>query len=228
MDSVGNTTAAVGKGFAIASAALTSLSLFAAYMAVTKITVIDISNAAVLAGLLIGGMIPYLFSALTIRAVGNAANAMVEEVRRQFKSIPGLLEGRNGVEPDYEKCITISSLAILQMILPGAIALFSPVIIGFVAGPQVLGGALAGITTSGILMAIFQSNAGGAWDNAKKSFEKGVTINGERHFKGSNPHKATVIGDTVGDPFKDTSGPSMNILIKLTSIVSLVISSMIS
>ena len=153
-------------------------------MAVTKITVIDISNAAVLAGLLIGGMIPYLFSALTIRAVGNAANAMVEEVRRQFKSIPGLLEGRNGVEPDYEKCITISTrAAILQMILPGAIALFSPVIIGFVAGPQVLGGALAGITTSGILMAIFQSNAGGAWDNAKKSFEKGVTINGERHFR---------------------------------------------
>jgi K(+)-stimulated pyrophosphate-energized sodium pump len=229
LDSVGNTTAAIGKGFAIASAALTSLSLFAAYMTITKITVIDISNARVLGGLFIGGMIPFLFSSLAIRAVGNAANAMVEEVRRQFKSIPGLLEGKEGVEPDYEKCITISTkAALVQMILPGAIALLSPVIIGFTAGPEVLGGALAGITVSGVLMAIFQSNAGGAWDNAKKSFEKGVTINGEKHFKGSNPHKATVIGDTVGDPFKDTSGPSMNILIKLTSIVSLVIASMIS
>lgn len=229
LDAVGNTTAAIGKGFAIASAALTSLSLFAAFMTITKITVIDISNARVLGGLLIGGMIPFLFSSLAIRAVGNAANAMVEEVRRQFKSIPGLLEGKEGIEPDYEKCITISTrAAIRQMILPGAIALFSPVIIGFAAGPQVLGGALAGITVCGVLMAIFQSNAGGAWDNAKKSFEKGVTINGEKYYKGSNPHKATVIGDTVGDPFKDTSGPSMNILIKLTSIVSLVIASMIS
>ncbi len=229
LDSVGNTTAAIGKGFAIASAALTSLSLFAAFMAITNITVIDISNPKVLAGLFIGSMIPFLFSALAIRAVGNAAMAMVEEVRRQFKSIPGLLEGKEGVEPDYEKCIQISTkAAILQMILPGAIALLSPVIIGFTAGPTVLGGALAGITVSGVLMAIFQSNAGGAWDNAKKSFEKGVTINGEQYFKGSNPHKATVIGDTVGDPFKDTSGPSMNILIKLTSIVSLIIASMIS
>jgi K(+)-stimulated pyrophosphate-energized sodium pump len=229
LDSVGNTTAAIGKGFAIASAALTSLSLFAAYMTITKITVIDISNARVLGGLLIGGMIPFLFSALAIRAVGNAANAMVEEVRRQFKTIPGLLEGKEGVEPDYEKCITISTkAALVQMVMPGAIALLSPVIIGFAAGPEVLGGALAGITVSGVLMAIFQSNAGGAWDNAKKSFEKGVTINGEKYYKGSNPHKATVIGDTVGDPFKDTSGPSMNILIKLTSIVSLVIASMIS
>lgn len=229
LDAVGNTTAAIGKGFAIASAALTSLSLFAAFMTITKITVIDISNARVLAGLLIGGMIPFLFSSFAIRAVGNAANAMVEEVRRQFKSIPGLLEGREGVEPDYEKCITISTkAAIRQMVVPGAIALFSPVIIGFAAGPEVLGGALAGITVCGVLMAIFQSNAGGAWDNAKKSFEKGVVINGEKYYKGSNPHKATVIGDTVGDPFKDTSGPSMNILIKLTSIVSLVIASMIS
>lgn len=229
LDAVGNTTAAIGKGFAIASAALTSLSLFAAFMTITKITVIDISNARVLSGLLVGGMIPYLFSALTIRAVGRAANAMVVEVRRQFKSIPGLLEGTEGVEPDYKKCITISTrAALIQMILPGAIALLAPVIIGFSFGPQVLGGALAGITVSGILMAIFQSNAGGAWDNAKKSFEKGVTVDGQQYFKGSDPHKATVIGDTVGDPFKDTSGPSMNILIKLTSIVSLVIASMIS
>jgi K(+)-stimulated pyrophosphate-energized sodium pump len=229
LDAVGNTTAAIGKGFAIASAALTSLSLFAAFMTITKITVIDISNARVLGGLFIGGMIPFMFSALAIRAVGRAANSMVEEVRRQFKSIPGLLEGKEGVEPDYEKCITIStSAAIRQMILPGAIAILSPVIIGFAAGPQVLGGALAGITVCGVLMAIFQSNAGGAWDNAKKSFEKGVTINGELYYKNSNPHKATVIGDTVGDPFKDTSGPSMNILIKLTSIVSLIIASMIS
>lgn len=229
LDSVGNTTAAIGKGFAIASAALTSLSLFAAFMTITGITVIDISNARVLGGLFIGGMIPFLFSAFAIRAVGQAANSMVEEVRRQFKTIPGLLEGKEGVEPDYEKCITISTkAAINQMMVPGAIALLTPVIIGFAAGPEVLGGALAGITVCGVLMAIFQSNAGGAWDNAKKSFEKGVVINGEKYFKGSNPHKATVIGDTVGDPFKDTSGPSMNILIKLTSIVSLIIAGMIS
>ena len=229
LDSVGNTTAAIGKGFAIASAALTSLSLFAAFMTITGITVIDISNARVLGGLFIGGMIPFLFSAYAIRAVGRAANKMVEEVRRQFKTIPGLLEGREGVEPDYEKCITISTkAAISEMVVPGAIALLTPVIIGFAAGPEVLGGALAGITVCGVLMAIFQSNAGGAWDNAKKSFEKGVVINGETYYKGSNPHKATVIGDTVGDPFKDTSGPSMNILIKLTSIVSLIIAGMIS
>lgn len=229
LDSVGNTTAAIGKGFAIASAALTSLSLFAAFMTITGITVIDISNARVLGGLFIGGMIPFLFSAFAIRAVGQAANSMVEEVRRQFRTIPGLLEGKEGVEPDYEKCITISTkAAINQMMVPGAIALLTPVIIGFAAGPEVLGGSLAGITVCGVLMAIFQSNAGGAWDNAKKSFEKGVVINGEKYFKGSNPHKATVIGDTVGDPFKDTSGPSMNILIKLTSIVSLIIAGMIS
>jgi K(+)-stimulated pyrophosphate-energized sodium pump len=228
LDSVGNTTAAIGKGFAIASAALTSLSLFAAFMSITKINAIDISNARVLGGLLVGAMIPYLFSALAMQAVGTAANAMVEEVRRQFRSIPGLLEGKEGVEPDYEKCVTISTqAAIKQMILPGALAIVSPVIIGFVAGPEVLGGALAGITASGILLAIFQSNAGGAWDNAKKSFEKGVVINGQTFYKGSDPHKAAVIGDTVGDPFKDTSGPSMNILIKLTSIVSLIIASML-
>ena len=228
LDAVGNTTAAIGKGFAIASAALTSLSLFAAFMTITKIDVIDISNARVLGGLLTGAMIPFLFSALAMRAVGTAANAMVEEVRRQFRTIPGLLEGKENVEPDYEKCITISTEAALkQMVLPGALAIFSPVIIGFLAGPEVLGGALAGITASGILLAIFQSNAGGAWDNAKKSFEKGVTINGQKYYKGSEPHKAAVIGDTVGDPFKDTSGPSMNILIKLTSIVSLIIASML-
>jgi len=229
LDAVGNTTAAIGKGFAIASAALTSLSLFAAFMSITGITVIDISNAKVLAGLLVGGMIPYLFSALTMNAVGKAAMAMVMEVRRQFKTIPGLLEGKEGVEADYDKCITISTQAsIKQMILPGSIAIISPVVIGFVGGAEVLGGALAGITVSGILLAIFQSNAGGAWDNAKKSFEKGVTINGQQYFKGSDPHKAAIIGDTVGDPFKDTSGPSMNILIKLTSITSLIIATMIS
>ncbi|MEO5979574.1 MAG: sodium-translocating pyrophosphatase [Chryseolinea sp.] len=229
LDSVGNTTAAIGKGFAIASAALTSLSLFAAFMTITGITVIDISKARVLGGLFIGGMIPFLFSAYAIQAVGRAANSMVEEVRRQFKTIPGLLEGREGVEPDYEKCINISTqAAIREMVMPGAIALLTPVIIGFAAGPEVLGGALAGITVCGVLMAIFQSNAGGAWDNAKKSFEKGVVIKGEKHFKGSFAHKAAVIGDTVGDPFKDTSGPSMNILIKLTSIVSLIIAGMIS
>lgn len=229
LDAIGNTTAAIGKGFAIASAALTSLSLFAAFMTITGIQGIDISKATVLAGLLVGGMIPFLFSSMAISAVGTAANSMVEEVRRQFKTIPGLLEGKEGVEPDYEKCINISTnAAIRQMILPGALAIFSPVVIGFLAGPEVLGGALAGITVSGVLMAIFQSNAGGAWDNAKKSFEKGVVINGETYHKGSVPHKATVIGDTVGDPFKDTSGPSMNILIKLASIVSLVIASAIT
>lgn len=229
LDAVGNTTAAIGKGFAIASAALTSLSLFAAFISITKIEGIDISNARVLAGLMVGGMIPFLFSALTMQAVGRAANAMVLEVRRQFKTIPGLLEGKEGVEPDYDRCIAISTKAsIRQMILPGLLAIVSPVLVGFLAGPRVLGGLLAGITISGILLAIFQSNAGGAWDNAKKSFEKKVLIDGVSYGKGSDPHKATVIGDTVGDPFKDTSGPSMNILIKLTSIVSLIIASMIA
>ncbi len=222
LDAVGNTTAATGKGFAIASAALTSLALFAAFMGLAGIDAIDISKSSVLAGLFVGGMIPFVFSALAIASVGKAAMAMVEEVRRQFREIPGILEGE--AEPEYEKCVAISTqAAIREMILPGAIALSAPVIVGFILGPEVLGGLLAGVTVSGVLMAIFQSNAGGAWDNAKKSFEKGVLIKGQTYFKGSEPHKASVIGDTVGDPFKDTSGPSMNILIKLMSIVSLVI-----
>jgi len=222
LDAVGNTTAATGKGFAIASAALTSLALFAAFMGTANITVIDISNARVLAGLFVGGMIPFIFSALAISAVGRAAMAMVEEVRRQFREIPGIMEGTG--KPEYDKCVAISTeAAIREMMLPGAIALIVPVVIGFTMGPEVLGGLLAGVTVSGVLMAMFQSNAGGAWDNAKKSFEKGVLINGKMEYKGSDAHKASVTGDTVGDPFKDTSGPSMNILIKLMSIVSLVI-----
>jgi K(+)-stimulated pyrophosphate-energized sodium pump len=222
LDAVGNTTAATGKGFAIASAALTSLALFAAFMGTAHIDVIDISNARVLAGLFVGAMIPFIFSALAISAVGRAAMAMVQEVRRQFREIPGIMEGTG--RPEYEKCVAISTqAAIREMILPGAIALLTPIFIGFLFGPEVLGGTLAGVTVSGVLMAMFQSNAGGAWDNAKKSFEKGVMVNGKMEFKGSDAHKASVTGDTVGDPFKDTSGPSMNILIKLMSIVSLVI-----
>ncbi len=222
LDAVGNTTAATGKGFAIASAALTSLALFAAFVGIAKIDGIDIYRADVLSGLFVGAMIPFIFSSLAIRAVGEAAMAMVEEVRRQFRTIPGIMEGKG--KPEYEKCVAISTDAsIKKMMLPGAIALLSPVIIGFIFGPQVLGGFLAGATVSGVLMGIFQNNAGGAWDNAKKSFEKGALINNETHYKGSEPHKASVTGDTVGDPFKDTSGPSMNILIKLMSIVSLVI-----
>ncbi|NML68079.1 sodium-translocating pyrophosphatase [Hymenobacter sp. RP-2-7] len=222
LDAVGNTTAATGKGFAIASAALTSLALFAAFMGTAHIDVIDISNARVLAGLFVGAMVPFIFSALAITAVGQAAMAMVQEVRRQFREIPGIMEGTG--RPEYEKCVAISTeAAIRKMVLPGAIALLSPIIIGFIFGPEVLGGTLAGVTVSGVLMAMFQSNAGGAWDNAKKSFEKGVLVNGKMEFKGSDAHKASVTGDTVGDPFKDTSGPSMNILIKLMSIVSLVI-----
>ena len=222
LDAVGNTTAATGKGFAIASAALTALALFAAFMAMARINSIDISKAKVLAGLFVGGMIPFVFSALAISAVGRAAMAMVHEVRRQFREIPGIMEGTG--KPEYEKCVAISTdAAIKEMILPGALALLVPIIVGFSFGPEVLGGVLAGVTVSGVLMAIFQCNAGGAWDNAKKSFEKGVEINGKMEFKGSDAHKASVTGDTVGDPFKDTSGPSMNILIKLMSIVSLVI-----
>ncbi|RRB07032.1 sodium-translocating pyrophosphatase [Larkinella rosea] len=222
LDAVGNTTAATGKGFAIASAALTSLALLAAFVGVSGITGIDIYKADVLSGLFVGGMIPFIFSSLAIAAVGRAAMKMVEEVRRQFREIPGILEGTG--KPEYEKCVAISTQAsIREMILPGAIALVSPVIVGFLFGPEVLGGFLAGVTVSGVLMGIFQSNAGGAWDNAKKSFEKGVEINGQIYYKKSEPHKASVTGDTVGDPFKDTSGPSMNILIKLMSIVSLVI-----
>ncbi|MGF7040021.1 sodium-translocating pyrophosphatase [Mucilaginibacter lappiensis] len=222
LDAVGNTTAATGKGFAIASAALTSLALFAAFVGVAGIEHIDIYKADVLAGLFVGGMIPFIFSALCISAVGRAAMAMVEEVRRQFREIPGIMEYK--AKPEYEKCVAISTKAsIREMVAPGLIALITPIIIGFAFGPEVLGGLLAGVTVSGVLMGIFQSNAGGAWDNAKKSFEKGVEINGEMHYKKSDPHKASVTGDTVGDPFKDTSGPSMNILIKLMSIVSLVI-----
>ncbi len=231
LDAVGNTTAATGKGFAIASAALTSLALFAAFVGVAGITAIDIFKAPVLAALFIGAMIPFIFSALTIAAVGRAAMKMVEEVRRQFREIPGIMEYK--AKPEYEKCVAISTEAsIREMIAPGLIALITPLIVGFgwqnswvagVSAPEVLGGLLAGVTVSGVLMAMFQSNAGGAWDNAKKSFEKGVLINGEMHYKGSDAHKASVTGDTVGDPFKDTSGPSMNILIKLMSIVALII-----
>ncbi len=222
LDSVGNTTAATGKGFAIASAALTALALFAAFVGIAGIDGIDIYRADVLAGLFVGGMIPFIFSSLAIKAVGQAAMAMVEEVRRQFREIPGILEGT--ARPEYEKCVAISTDAsIRKMMLPGAITIVSPLLIGFIFGPEVLGGFLAGATVCGVLMGMFQNNAGGAWDNAKKSFEKGVDINGKMYYKGSEPHKASVTGDTVGDPFKDTSGPSMNILIKLMSIVSLVI-----
>ncbi len=222
LDAVGNTTAASGKGFAIASAALTALALFAAFVGVAGIDGIDIYKADVLSALFVGGMIPFIFSSLAITAVGQAAMAMVEEVRRQFRTIPGIMEGTG--KPEYDKCVAISTEAsIKKMMLPGAIAIISPLIIGFVFGPEALGGFLAGATVSGVLMGMFQNNAGGAWDNAKKSFEKGVEINGETFYKKSEPHKASVTGDTVGDPFKDTSGPSMNILIKLMSIVSLVI-----
>jgi K(+)-stimulated pyrophosphate-energized sodium pump len=224
LDAVGNTTAASGKGFAIASAALTSLALFAAFVGVAMPDNqhIDIYKADVLAALFVGGMIPFIFSSLAIRAVGEAAMAMVEEVRRQFRTIPGIMEGTG--KPEYDKCVAISTEASLKkMMLPGAITIISPILIGFTMGPEALGGFLAGATVSGVLMGIFQNNAGGAWDNAKKSFEKGVEINGEMFYKKSEPHKASVTGDTVGDPFKDTSGPSMNILIKLMSIVSLVI-----
>ena len=224
LDAVGNTTAASGKGFAIASAALTALALFAAFVGVAMPNNqhIDIYKADVLASLFVGGMIPFIFSSLAIRAVGEAAMAMVEEVRRQFRTIPGIMEGTG--KPEYEKCVAISTEASLKkMMLPGAITIISPLLIGFILGPEALGGFLAGATVCGVLMGIFQNNAGGAWDNAKKSFEKGVEINGEMFYKKSEPHKASVTGDTVGDPFKDTSGPSMNILIKLMSIVSLVI-----
>ena len=227
LDAVGNTTAATGKGFAIASAALTALALFAAYVGVIntngfKMDGINIYNAKVLASLFVGGMIPFLFSSLAIQAVGKAAMSMVEEVRRQFREIPGIMEGKG--KPEYDKCVAISTDAsIKKMLAPGSIAIISPLIMGFLLGPEALGGFLAGATVSGVLMGMFQNNSGGAWDNAKKSFEKGAEINGHKYYKGSDPHKASVTGDTVGDPFKDTSGPSMNILIKLMSIVSLVI-----
>lgn len=222
LDSVGNTTAAVGKGFAIASAALTALALFAAYVTFTGIDGINIFKADVLAMLFVGGMIPVIFSALAMKSVGKAAMEMVQEVRRQFKEIPGIMEGTG--TPEYAKCVDISTKAALkEMILPGLITIITPIIIGLLFGAEPLGGYMAGVCVSGVMWAIFQNNAGGAWDNAKKSFEAGVEIDGEMTYKGSDAHKAAVTGDTVGDPFKDTSGPSMNILIKLTCLVGLVI-----
>jgi K(+)-stimulated pyrophosphate-energized sodium pump len=235
LDSVGNTTAAVGKGFAIASAALTALALFAAYVTFTGIEGINIFKAPVLAALFIGGMIPVVFSALAMKSVGSAAMDMVNEVRRQFREIPGIMEGTG--TPEYGKCVEISTKAALrEMMLPGALTIVTPILIGlgtgFISGnwpmaAEVLGGYMAGVAVSGVLWAIFQNNAGGAWDNAKKSFEAGVMINGEMTYKGSDAHKAAVTGDTVGDPFKDTSGPSMNILIKLTCLVGLAIAPML-
>ena len=222
LDSVGNTTAAVGKGFAIASAALTALALFAAYVTFTGISGINIFKANVLAALFIGGMIPVIFSALAMQSVGKAAMDMVNEVRRQFREIPGIMEGKG--TPEYGRCVDISTKAALrEMMLPGAITIITPIIIGFVMGAEALGAYMAGVAVSGVVWAIFQNNAGGAWDNAKKSLEAGVEINGQMTYKGSDAHKAAVTGDTVGDPFKDTSGPSMNILIKLTCLVGLVI-----
>ncbi len=248
LDAVGNTTAAIGKGFAIGSAALTALALFAAYMATAGITSIDIAQPKVMAGLLVGGMLPFLFSALSMNAVGKAAMDMINEVRRQFADIPELkaalavmkkYDGKEQSEwsaadiatfeaadgkAEYSKCVEISTAAsIREMVLPGLIAVITPVVFGFAGGAEMLGGVLAGVTVCGVLMAIFQSNAGGAWDNAKKMFEEGVEIDGVMHYKGSEAHKATVVGDTVGDPFKDTSGPSLNILLKLMSVVALVI-----
>ncbi|MEZ4942370.1 MAG: sodium-translocating pyrophosphatase [Saprospiraceae bacterium] len=222
LDSVGNTTAAIGKGFAIASAALTALGLFAAYVDFTGIAGINIFKAEVLAALFLGGMIPVVFSAFAMQSVGRAAMDMVNEVRRQFREIPGLLEGTGKAE--YGKCVEISTRAALrEMMPPGLITIITPIAVGFIMGPEALGGYMAGVTVSGVMWAIFQSNAGGAWDNAKKSFESGVEIDGKMYYKGSDPHKAAVTGDTVGDPFKDTSGPSMNILIKLTCLVGLAI-----
>lgn len=251
LDAVGNTTAAIGKGFAIGSAALTALALFASYMVQTGIRTIDIANPNVMAGLFVGGMLPFLFSSLAMNAVGRAAMSMIEEVRRQFKSIPELsaalavmkkykeddiwseedrkiFEAADG-KAEYGKCVEISTqAAIKEMVVPGLLAILTPVFIGFVFGPETLGGLLAGVTVTGVLMAIFQSNAGGAWDNAKKMIEQGLEINGTTYKKGSDAHKAAVVGDTVGDPFKDTSGPSLNILIKLMSVVSLVIAPLIA
>ena len=247
LDAVGNTTAAIGKGFAIASAALTALALFAAFMQQANIFTIDIAQPKVMSGLLVGAMLPFVFSAMAMNAVGRAAMAMIEEVRRQFANIPELRAALDVMrkydgdlekaseedmtifhaadgKAEYAKCVEISTTSsIREMVLPGVLAIVAPVAVGFIGGPEMLGGLLAGVTASGVLMAIFQSNAGGAWDNAKKMFEEGVDINGEKHFKGSDAHKAAVVGDTVGDPFKDTSGPSLNILLKLMSVVALVI-----
>ncbi len=229
LDAVGNTTAAIGKGFAIASAAMTALALFAAFMQTSGIATIDISNPMVMAGLFLGGMLPYLFSSMAMDAVGKAAMEMIEEVRRQFREIEGLLEGK--ADPDAARCVDISTkAAIKRMVLPGAMAVVTPVVVGFGMGPEALGGLLAGVTVSGVLLAIFMSNAGGAWDNAKKSFEGGgyKMKDGTVHEKGSEAHKAAVVGDTVGDPFKDTAGPSLNILVKLMSVVALVIAPLIA
>ena len=250
LDAVGNTTAAIGKGFAIGSAALTTLALFASFRSVVELKrgselLIDITNPWVMGGLFVGGMLPFVFSSMAMGAVGRAAMSMIEEVRRQFKDIPelkaALLVLNKGDEStwsekdrktyndgldkaDHGKCVEISTqAAIREMVMPGLLAVLTPVLVGKFAGAEALGGLLAGVTVCGVLMAIFQSNAGGAWDNAKKMIEEGVTINGENYGKGSNPHKAAVVGDTVGDPFKDTSGPSLNILIKLMSVVSLVV-----
>ncbi|MEM8527087.1 MAG: sodium-translocating pyrophosphatase [Bacteroidota bacterium] len=253
LDAVGNTTAAIGKGFAIGSAALTALALFAAFMTTAGIDTIDVANPVVMAGLFLGGMLPFLFSSMAMDSVGKAAMDMIEEVRRQFKTIPELNaalnvmrknEGKEMSEwsqadqetfeaadgkAEYDKCVDISTKAsIREMVLPGVLAVSVPTLIGFAGGPEMLGGLLAGVTVSGVLMAIFQSNSGGAWDNAKKMFEDGVEINGKMTYKGSDAHKAAVVGDTVGDPFKDTSGPSLNILVKLTSIVALVLAPFIA
>ena len=219
LDAVGNTTAAIGKGFAIGSAALTALALFAAFRETVELPVIDVTDPKVMAGLLVGSMMPFLFSSFAMTAVGKAAFAMVEEVRRQFKTIPGLLEGKEGVRADYARCVDISTAAaIKKMTVPALLGILSPVVIGFVFGKEMLGGLLAGVTATGVLMALFMSNAGGAWDNAKKHIEGGA-----HGGKGSPAHKGAVVGDTVGDPFKDTAGPSLNILMKLMSVVALVI-----
>lgn len=228
LDAVGNTTAAIGKGFAIASAALTALALFVAYMTAAKIDIksgINLADPRIVAGLFIGSVLPYLFSSMAMQAVGRAAMDMIKEVRRQFREIPGLLEGKEGAKAEYAKCVDISTrAAIRQMILPGLLAILAPLAFGMLLGKEALAGLLAGVTVSGVCLAIFMSNAGGAWDNAKKSFEGGFKLSsGEMVKKGSDAHKAAVIGDTVGDPFKDTAGPSLNILIKLMSVVSLVI-----
>jgi K(+)-stimulated pyrophosphate-energized sodium pump len=222
LDAVGNTTAAIGKGFAIGSAALTSLALFAAFRETIGLTDINITNPTVMAGLFLGAMLPYLFSSLAMGAVGRAAFAMIEEVRRQFREIPGILEGT--AKPEYAKCVDISTAAaIKEMMLPGLLAVLTPVVVGFLGGPEMLGGVLAGVTVSGVMMALFMSNAGGAWDNAKKHIEGGA-----HGGKGSEAHTASVIGDTVGDPFKDTAGQSINILIKLMSVVALVIAPLLA
>jgi K(+)-stimulated pyrophosphate-energized sodium pump len=222
LDSVGNTTAAVGKGFAIGSAALTALALFASYTQVVGISVINLTEPVVIAGLLLGGMLPFLFSSITMNAVGKAAFSMIEEVRRQFKEIPGIMEGK--AKPEYKKCVDISTAAALkEMVVPGLLAVVVPLVVGLLLGKEALGGLLAGALVSGVLMAIMMANAGGAWDNAKKFIEEG-----NYGGKGSDAHKAAVVGDTVGDPFKDTSGPSINILIKLMTIVSLVFGPLIA